>query len=576
MSFEDKRQSGGLSRRAFLRKATVAGAASLPVIADAQAGPAKAAVPSDSSYLNLLRPPDRVTAYCGLADPFVLSRGAQSWTGRSVELTAVPAGEEVPIAVSGPKDALTHLHLRWNQSVSGSLLCLGDAWERSYGDLSWRSLVPERALPWYFATSTGLGAVTHGYGVKTGGKALCFWQLDREGVSLWLDVSNGGSGVLLGERTLAAATVVCHQGHSEDSSLESVRRLCQRMCARPRPSPGAVYGSNDWYYAYGNSSQELILRDADLVASLQPISGPKPFTVADEGWENKARFPNMTQLAVEIRRRGVRPGIWERPLRAPKGTNPGLLMPAARFGEKSTRAAELAYDPTIPDALHLVTEKCRAIRSWGYELLKHDFTTYDLLGQWGFEMGALPTSPGWSFHDRSKTNAEIILELYQAIRAAAGEETVILGCNTVGHLSAGIFELSRTGDDTSGKIWERTRRMGVNTLAFRMPQHGSFFMLDADCVAVTQEIPWPLTRQWLELVAASGTALFVSPEAAATQAEQRKALAEAFARVTAPGCANAPADWFRNTTPEVWREGAGKSEKRYEWCAPNGAYPFTV
>jgi alpha-galactosidase len=560
-----------LTRRAFLERATVAsaGAVALPLTASAQASRPNS---DQSSYMDIFRVPDRITAYCGLDDPFSLVRNGERWIGRSTEVTTAPAHDELAISLSAPKDALTHLHLRWAATVSNSLLCLGDAWERSYGDLAWRSLVPERPMPWYFATWDG--AATHAYGVKTGARALCFWQLDPEGVSLWLDVSNGGNGVVLGERILAAATVVARQGQAGEESIEAVHQFCRRMCVKPRPSSGSVYGSNDWYYAYGNSSQEAILRDADLMASLRPANGPKPFTVIDEGWENKAKFPDMKQLAAKIQQRGVRPGIWERPLRAPQGTDVRLLMTSARFGWRSNRAGELAYDPTVPDALHIVTEKARAIRSWGYELLKHDFTTYDLLGQWGFEMGAQPTLPGWSFHDRSRTNAEIVLDLYQAIRGTAGEEMLILSCNVVGHLGAGIFDIQRTGDDTSGKIWERTRRMGVNTLAFRLPQHGSFFVVDADCVAITQAVPWQQTRQWLELVAGSGTALLVSPDAAATGSEQKKALAEAFATVTAPGTSSAPADWFRSTTPEVWREGTGKTEKRYEWCAPDGAWPF--
>jgi alpha-galactosidase len=298
--------------------------------------------------------------------------------------------------------------------------------------------------------------------------------------------------------------------------------------------------------------------------------------VIDEGWARKDKFPDIAGLAARIRGRGVRPGIWERPLRVPPGSDPALLLPAARFGEKTSRAAELAFDPTIPEALHLVTEKVRAIRSWGFELLKHDFTTYDLLGQWGFEMGPRPALPGWSFHDRGKTNAEIVLDLYQAIRAAAGEETVILGCNTVGHLAAGIFDISRTGDDTSGKLWERTRRMGVNTLAFRLPQHETFFSLDADCVAITSAVPWAMTKQWLDLVARSATGLFVSPEAAAMGPQQKRALGEAFATVTSKGQSITPQDWFGDTTPESWINDPGKATVRYNWCAPDGAYPFTV
>lgn len=99
-------------------------------------------------------------------------------------------------------------------------------------------------------------------------------------------------------------------------------------------------------------------------------------------------------------------------------------------------------------------------------------------------MGAELTEGGWHFADRTLTNAEIILRLYRTLRAAAGD-TLLLGCNTVGHLGAGLFEIQRTGDDTSGRVWERTRRMGVNTLAFRLPQHGTFFASDPDCAAHT-------------------------------------------------------------------------------------------
>ena len=143
----------------------------------------------------------------------------------------------------------------------------------------------------------------------------------------------------------------------------------------------------------------------------------------------------------------------------------------------------------------------RNLVGWGYALIKHDFSSYDILGRWGFEMHDQITSDGWSFYDKSKTTAQIIKELYSAMREAAGPDTVLLGCNTMSHLSAGIFEISRTGNDTSGREWELTRRMGVNSLAFRMPQHGKFYACDADCVGLTSQIPWELNRQWLDLLA---------------------------------------------------------------------------
>src|ERR1700712_5982046 len=108
------------------------------------------------------------------------------------------------------------------------------------------------------------------------------------------------------------------------------------------------------------------------------------------------------------------------------------------------------------------------------------------------------TTPGWSFNDKSKTTAEVILNLYKSIREAA-DDLYVIGCNTLSHLSAGLFELNRIGDDTSGKEWERTRKMGVNTLGFRMVQHHNFYAADGDCVGLTNQVPWHKNKQWMHL-----------------------------------------------------------------------------
>ena len=151
-------------------------------------------------------------------------------------------------------------------------------------------------------------------------------------------------------------------------------------------------------------------------------------------------------------------------------------------------------------------EDISTLRAWGYTLIKHDFSTFDLLGRWGFQMGSQITDGGWRFADETVTTAEAILHLYQAIYQAS-QGALILGCNCMGHLGAGWMHLNRTGDDTSGRLWERTRKMGVNTLAFTLPMHGSFFAIDADCVGVTGEIHWELNRQWLWLLAESGVSV---------------------------------------------------------------------
>jgi alpha-galactosidase len=162
------------------------------------------------------------------------------------------------------------------------------------------------------------------------------------------------------------------------------------------------------------------------------------------------------------------------------------------------------------------------------------------------------TYPGWHFKDETKTTAEIILNLYQNIRDAAGE-MYLIGCNTLSHLSAGLFELNRIGDDTSGNEWERTRKMGVNTLAFRAIQHNHFYAADADCVGLTQNIEWSRNKQWMELVAKSGTPLFISAQPGAMGEEQKAFIKECFTIAAKQMPVGEPLDWMETLTPEKWK-----------------------
>jgi len=112
--------------------------------------------------------------------------------------------------------------------------------------------------------------------------------------------------------------------------------------------------------------------------------------------------------------------------------------------------------------------------------------------------------------------------------ARRSETTASSSAATPSATSAGLFELQRIGDDTSGRDWNRVRNRGVNTLGFRAPQHGAFFAVDADCVALTEAeaIPWVHNGQWLDLLARSGTPLFISFKRGALTAEQQKTVAE--------------------------------------------------
>jgi alpha-galactosidase len=571
--------SDGVTRRSFVRTS----AAALGAITVISAGETRAGAqtgrrsPKPASFLDLLRPPDGVTAYPRFektlpADNIPLQRTGTEWRGGAVAVETVVEQDSLRLTLTAPSTPIAVVHVRWQGQVAPDLRALGDAWERSYGDLGWRDLIPERVMPWYFATHDG--EVCHGYGVRTGAAALCFWQLDPQGVSLWLNVANGGDGVELGQRQLTMATVVSRRGIEGENSLQAVASLCRNLCARASRPTIPIYGANDWNYSYGRSTAESILHDTEFIVDVSPNGGSRPFSVIDDGWSHgTAAWPDMGKLADAIKQRTARPGIWIRPLIAPRDAASSLLLPDARFGDKQSRARELAYDPTNPDAQEKIRARLLEIVAWGYEMVKHDFSTYDVLGQWGFEMGPQPTLPGWSLHDRGKTNAEILAGLYVMLRQAVGEQVLLEGCNTVGHLGQGVFDLQRTGDDTSGRQWERTRRMGVNTLAFRLPQHGTFSTLDADMVGITEAIPWAFSRQWLDVLARSGTATMVAAGPPSRGKEQVAALREAFAIAAAGGTKAIPLDWLETSTPERW-QADGKAAAHYHWSGTQGASAF--
>lgn len=289
--------------------------------------------------------------------------------------------------------------------------------------------------------------------------------------------------------------------------------------------------------------------------------------VIDDGWqiahdhsynggpwdEGNADYGDMGQLAADIKKYNVRPGIWFRPL-----FDKFDVLPKTWRLERDNSVLDIS----VPEVLAYIKEDVRRICGWGYELIKHDFSTYDIFGRWGFDMGAELTTSDWHFQDTSRTTAEIIVDFYRAIKEAAGD-VIILGCNCMGHLGAGLMEANRTGDDTSGNEWERTKKMGVNTLAFRMPQHNAFFSADADCVGITENVPWEKNRQWMQVLSLSGTPFFVSVKPGLLNAKQEEELKEAYRKAAENTDTAVPLDWKAGKTPEKWQTYEGMKE--FHW-----------
>lgn len=485
--------------------------------------------------------------------------------------------EHLAIFLTAQTSKVKWIKLRWNNlSWDKNVRFLGDAWERGYGDMEWKGMNPNRFMPWYFCAKSEAKSIC--YGVKVRPSAMCFWQVDSLGMTLFLDVRCGGSGVNLKGRVIKLADVIACEMR-ECTSFEAMQEFCGQMCEDPILPKYPVYGSNNWYYAYGKSSESEILADCDYILNLTKDIENKPYMVIDDCWQEHHRlneynggpwtkgnekFPDMKALADKLVQKGVRPGIWVRL----------LLNEDENIKNEWRLSHNNCIDPTNPEALNYIKEDIKRICNWGYTLIKHDFSTFDLFGKWGFQMSPLVTDDGWHFYDDSLTSAEVVKLLYKAILDASMEasngETLILGCNTIGHLGAGYMHINRTGDDTSGVIWERTRFMGVNTLAFRLPQHGKFYEIDADCVGIDGGISWSMNKQWADVLAKSGTPLFISVRPNILDETEKQELHEILKVASKQEHHVIPVDWEETTCPEHWQDKDHDIDCKYQWFEETG------
>ncbi len=454
------------------------------------------------------------------------------------------------VFITAKESHVKFLTLRWNTPIHEEVSVLGDDWERSYGNLGFVGLSADIAHPWYFALRHKNGTDCVGVGVQP--NAFVCFTVDAEGVTAHCDLRSGTVGTELSGRELeVAAFMSCEYN---DEPFAALCDFCKKMSPNPLLPKEKVYGGNNWYYAYGASSYEEIVSDARLQAELAAGLDNPPFMVIDDGWqllpcqgpwEANEKYGDMKKVADEFQKIGVRPGIWIRPLRDHSTDIPEEW----RFGEEH----KPFLDPSHPEVLEHLTKLIKKIVGWGYQLIKHDFSAVDIFGDWGFRRTLFFTNGKWKFHDTTKTSAEIYKNFLKTLLDATDGKAYILGCNCISHLTAGLCHINRTGDDTDGRDWNRTRKMGVNTLAFRLCQNNAFYMVDADCAGfVTGKIPFSLNKQWVELLAKSGTPLFISAPNGAFDEEQMAFMKEMYKIASKQENVAIPLDFTYNATPEKW------------------------
>ena len=509
-----------------------------------------------------------------------LERRDGAWRAGDVCVALKEKGGATSVEIQSPQKLLRFVRVVWPFAVGKDARVYKDAWERLYGGLGgWFAADACGALPWFFLVTDG--GRTDGVGVRVQPNAFAAWKLAKGTCEILIDVRAGSRPLRLGGRTLEAVEIVTRKGAAGETPFEAARAFARTMCPSPRLPSEPVYGFNDWYCNYGQGTAEAFLSNAKSIASLVEGEATRPFIVADDGWqlheykgdEVPAEGPwsrstprwgmPMPDWAARVRALGGKPGLWYRPFmpwtKMPEEWKiPGVMNPEWK------RHARI--DPTVPSFVAHVKADVARFRSWGMRIIKVDFLTYDWCGEYGLKMDdRVVTNEDSRWRDDTRTSAEVIGGLHRAIREAAGDDMLVIGCNALNHLVPGVFEIQRTGGDTSGKDWARTRRTGPAALGMRAFMDRVFYVVDADCAGLAEAgaIPWEKNSQWIDVLGRSGTAVFVSWPAKFLDAQTRPALEAALRRAARPRPTLEPLDWTTRFQPTRWSDGA--STFSYDW-----------
>ena len=517
-----------------------------------------------NSFIDLLRQPDSILFQ--YEDSDIRFEEPVSREEQSSKIDYIVENGAGKVILYPADKAVKRVKLRWRGDMSDVLMVMGDDYDRGMGNIKWIGLTPERQMPWYFHAFDG--ERLNCFGVKTGANAFCFFQCDPCGITLWIDVRNGGGGVNLSE-PLHCVSVVCRMGKDDETPYMAAQSFCNQMCDNPNLPDEPIFGVNNWYWAYGKISHESIMTETDHLLEMCRDSQCRPYMIIDDGWQvnrftvqgqgyynggpwhmPNSNFKGMDVTCDAIHSKGAKAGIWFRPLKT------CVQHPEEMFGPARYDDNGLVMDPSHPGVLEIIAKDVAMIRGWGYDLIKHDFTTWDTMKL------APGEDDGRHFYDKTVTNCQMLKRLYTVIQENAGGANVI-GCNTINHITAGIHQSQRTGADTSGRSFEITRMNGGEAM-IRLPQNNTFFSLDPDCAAFTDMVDASLNLDFLEMYAVSGVVTLASVTPGILTPEQMKRIQGIYRIASQGGLGAVPTDWLGHNTMSSFETPDGR-KFNFDW-----------
>ena len=322
-----------------------------------------------------------------------------------------------------------------------------------------------------------------------------------------------------------------------------------------------------WYHYFQNISAEII--EKNLEAARQNHKQlPLDLIQIDDGYQSqvgdwlsfKPSFPDgPAPLANLIREAGFTPGIWLAPFVVhPKAKiarqHPDWLL-RSHFGRPVNAGLAwdvyaTALDLTHPEALAYAQEVVStASHRWRYPYLKLDF----------LYAAALPGQ----FRDPTQTRAQVLRRGLEALRQAAGNQTILLGCGCPLGSAVGLMDAMRIGADVAPHWHPKYRgasffvksephapsaRNAIQNALTRAPLHRRWWINDPDCLLLRPDIELTLDEihSLATVIILTGGSLLLSDDFTQLPPERLK-IAESLLPVI--GQRAHVLDWFDSATP---------------------------
>lgn len=310
----------------------------------------------------------------------------------------------------------------------------------------------------------------------------------------------------------------------------------------------APVGWCSWYYYFQNVTESDIRENLEEINQLRETI-PLKLVQIDDGFEKNVgewlefskRFPNgVKPLAQEIEAKGFMPGLWLAPYIVEARSGLVKKHPDWLLRDKWGRAANSGFvwnrlgkalDLTNLEAMDYTEEVIRtSVQDWGFKYLKLDFLYAAALAG--------------RYQDPTFTRAQVLRRGLERIRAAAGDETMLLGCGCPLGPAIGLMDYMRISADVSPD-WEPTyfghqrlfknemnmpsARNAIRNIISRSELDGFWWGNDPDCLLVREDSNLDLNeiRSLATSIGMTGGAILVS-DRMSRLSEERKAIIQAL------------------------------------------------